>query len=155
MPMTRRLLAALPLAAGAIGCSDPVSPTPDADAVIGVYALHTAAGAAPPALVQQIVEVETGLQMQAYVTSDTLELDSTGRYQQRARIEVRSGSVLINRARWADHGTYALRNGTLHFESDYFQNVTFDGTAASGSVRVTQDIVGEGTAVEYVFRPLR
>ena len=153
MPITRRLLAALPLSASALACSEPAAPTPAPPSVLGVYALHTAAGGAPPALIQHIVETETGLQMQVYVMTDTLELDAGGQYQQRAQIEVRSGTTLVNRARWADHGTYALRNGAMHFESDYLQNVTFEGSAGTSSISLVQDLVGEGTTVEYVLRP--
>lgn len=150
--MTRRLFATLPFAAGVIGCTDPVSPTPDSESVPGAYALHTAAGVAPPALLEHIVESETGTRMEVYITTDTLQLIAGGRYQQRAQLEVRSGSALINRTRWADRGTYTLQNGALHFVSDYFQNVAFDGAAASRSVRITQDIVGEGTTSEFVFQ---
>lgn len=153
MLITRRLFAALPLATGAFACTDSVAPAAPGPSVAGVYALHTAAGAPPPSLIQHIVESETGVQMQVYVTSDTLELEANGQYQQRAQIEVRVGSTLINRARWADHGTYVLDHGAVHFESDYLQNVTFEGSAGANRVSVTQDLVGEGTTVEYVLRP--
>lgn len=121
--------------------------------MVGVYALRTAAGATPPALVQHIVETETGLQMQVYVMNDTLELDIGGHYRQRAQIEVRSGTTLINRARWADHGTYTLQRGAMRFDSDYLQNVTFAGSLGTGTISLVQDLVGEGTTAEYVLEP--
>lgn len=154
MPIIRRPLAALLLAA-AFGCTDGSVTAPVSSPGTGVHALRTAAGADLPALVQRVVESETGMEMQVYVLSDTLELDDHGRYQQRAVIEVRAGDVVIGRSRWVDRGTYTLDRGRAHFESDYLQNVTFDGVVSAGSLRVMQDLVGEGTAVEYVFQPVR
>lgn len=152
MPISRRRLVLL-LLAGAFGCTDASVSAPDAHPAIGVHALRTAAGGVLPALVQRIVD-DSGSEMQVYVLSDTLELDEGGRYQQRARIEVRDGDVVIARSRWTDHGTYTLDRGRAHFVSDYFQNVAFDGVASPGSILVVQDLVGEGTAVDYVFQPV-
>lgn len=153
MPIARRFLAVLPLA-GAFGCTDVSVTAPGSHPVVGVHALRAAAGAPLPALVQRIVDGDSGGEMQVYVLSDTLELDG-GRYQQRARIEVRDGNVVIARSRWNDHGTYTLDRGRAHFESDYVQNVAFDGVVSEGSVLVMQDLVGEGTRVEYVFSLVR
>lgn len=154
MPSIRHLIFTLPLSAGALACAEFVAPaSPSAPSVLGVYALHSAAGAAPPALVQRLVESETGMQMQVYVMSDTLELDANGRYQQRAQLEVRSGATAIAHTHWVDRGTYSVQNGAMHFDSNYFQNVGFGGTRGAGNISLLQDIVGEGTSVEYVLQP--
>lgn len=147
-------VAALSLIAGALACVDArvTAPLPSGS-ILGVYALHSAAGAPPPALIQHLIESETGRQMQVYVMSDTLALDGNGHYLQRAEIEVRSGSTVISRAHWSDHGTYALHDGAMHFESDYLQNVRFDGTLGTGHIALTQDLVGEGATVTYVLHP--
>jgi hypothetical protein len=154
MSITSRLVATLSLLASAFACSDPAAPaSPPAPSILGVYALRTAAGAEPPALIQHIIEAESGMRMQVYVMSDTLELDVGGHYQQRALIEVRSGSTLVGRSRWFDRGRYSSQHGVMRFESDYLQNVAFDGVLGAGSVSLVQDLVGEGTTVVYVLQP--
>jgi hypothetical protein len=59
------------------------------------------------------------------------------------------------RLQWVDHGQLSRNAETLHFTSDYIQNVAFSGVVRdSSAVLVQQDLAGEGYVVDYVFRRL-
>lgn len=146
------LLIAVGVATGGVACAETSTAPPPPLSAVGTYALHAAGGNAPPALVHQSVEAETGRTLDVYVTSDTLTLTADGRYVQRARLEVRSGAQVVGRSAWNDHGTVARAGDVLHFESDYVQNVAFDGTVnADGAIHLVQDLPREGTTAPYRF----
>jgi hypothetical protein len=137
------------------GTPDPPTPPPEEQPVAGRYAVHSAAGSALPALINQSVDTSTHEVIDTYLTSDTLEVTAEGRYVQRARLEARIGGRLVDRRQWVDHGHLSWNAEALQFTSDYFQNVAFSGVAQdSSAVLVQQDLAGEGYVVEYVFRRL-
>lgn len=145
------------LLATSLACSDATSPSPAPvpvpSPVEGVYVMHLAGGAAPPALVQQINDTTSGTVMDVHVMADTLIIEPSNRYVQLATIEVRVGPTAINRSRWADRGVIQRTGGALHFESDHIQHVQFDGTiAADGTLALSQNLMGEeGILVDYRF----
>jgi hypothetical protein len=144
----RSFVAALACAALAACGGD--SPT-EAPAHVGTYVLQTAAGQPAPALIESIPDPESGQSIEVRVLSDTLELHADGTYRQRAQLEARLGGALLGRSIWSDHGDFTVTNGALHFDSNYLQNVAFDGAFTSGVVTLTQNLVLEGTDDVYVL----
>jgi hypothetical protein len=118
---------------------------------VGTWVLQSAAGQPAPALIETTTDPESGKPIDVLVTSDTLELHVDGTYHQRARLEVRLGGQLVGRPIWSDHGLVTVTGTALHFDSNYLQNVTFDGGLASGAVTLTQNLAGEGQADVYVL----
>lgn len=123
---------------------------------IGVYLLESAAGQPAPAVIHSLVDEATGKPIDVVVLGDTLELKSDGTYVQRAQLEVRLGGQLAGRSRWTDHGFYSLEGSTVYFDSDFVQNVAFDGALGDGrTLTVTQNLAGEGTDDVYVLKRQR
>jgi hypothetical protein len=124
--------------------------------IAGTYLLQTAAGQPAPAVIHSDIDITTGQLLEIRVVGDTLDLFSNGHYIQRARIEAYIGGQLASRSRWADNGVYTVTGNAVHFDSDYLQNVAFDGSIGSiepeKSITVTQNLAGEGTPDEYVFK---
>ncbi|MFL5605673.1 MAG: hypothetical protein ACJ8AD_04435 [Gemmatimonadaceae bacterium] len=139
------LVAALALAAGCRGTTDVLPPPLE-----GSYVLHTAAGQPAPALIHTAVD-PSHPPIDVYVLGDTLEILDGGRYIQRGRLEARTGSQLVSTSRWSDHGVFTVDGNALHFDSEYLQNITFDGTIANGMLSITQNLASEGTADVYLF----
>lgn len=60
--------------------------------------------------------------------------------------------AVVGFPRWLDRGRYTVLDGVLHGESERLEFVTLDGTLGSdGMLRITQDIVRNGTSVEYAL----
>ena len=148
-----RVLTPLVLLLALSACSDGI--TGHSEFPEGTYLLHTAAGQPAPAVIHSDIDVTTGKPLEIRVLGDTLELFH-GFYLQHARLEAYVEGQLVSRSRWADRGLYTVTGNALHFESDYLQNVVFDGMiGAAGSISVTQNLAGEGTADEYVFKNMQ
>jgi len=144
----RSFVAALACAA-LVACGGD-SPT-EASTHVGTYIMQTAAGQPAPALIESIPDPESGKTIEVRVTGDTLELHADGTYRQRARLEVRLGGQVVGQSIWSDHGDFTLANGALHFESNYLENVAFDGALTSGVVTLTQNLALEGADDVYVL----
>lgn len=142
------LLAALTLA----GCSAGEGTAPPKTG--NRYIVETANGSPPPAIIATwntggTTLVDTG---SVYLTGDTLTVDPDGTYRESAWLEGRSGTLLLGRQRWGDNGIWTRTGDTLHFESNYIEDVAFDATVpAPGTLATSRDLRGEGTA-DYVFR---
>ena len=134
------------------GCSggDSTAPVAGGDR----YVVETAQGMAPPAIVATwntggSTATDTGT---VFLTGDTLTLGVDGKYRESAWFEGRSGSLLLGRQRWSDHGIWTRTGDEIHFESEYIENVAFDATfPAPGQLETARDLRGEGIA-DYVFR---
>lgn len=119
----------------------------------GTYLLVAANGQPAPALIHSGPYADTGGLLEVHVVADTIRLLDGGRYEQRAKLEARVDGQLVSRSTWADHGAVTHTGSLLHFDSDYLQNVAFDGTLTSaGELRVTQNLAGEGTDDLYALR---
>jgi len=146
----RPFFAALACAAFITACGGD-SPT-EASAHVGTYIMQTAAGQPAPALIESVPDPESGQAIEVRVMSDTLELHADGTYRQRAHLEVRLGGQVVGQSIWSDHGDFTLANGALHFESNYLQNVAFDGALTSDVVTLTQNLALEGANDVYVLK---
>ncbi len=142
------------VAAAAAGCSsgDSTAPVATGDR----YIVETANGSTPPAILTTwntggTAVGDTGT---VYLTADTLTVSADGHYRESAWIEGRSGSLLLGRQRWSDHGIWTRSGDTLHFESEYIENIAFDATVpAIGQLQTTRDLRGQGEGIaQYVFR---
>lgn len=154
MRMTRIGRTALAAALLLAGCAEGTTPTTPVDPLLGVYVLESAEGRSPPAFIFESIVEEESDTVHVFVVSDTLELLAGGRYLQRARLEGRRpGGQLLSRSRWWDRGVVSREGGTLHLESDYFQNVRAEGSIlGAGRVQLVQDLAGEGGIARYVMR---
>ena len=145
----RSLVAALACVV-ALACSGD-SPT-EAPSHVGTYLLQSAAGQSAPAVIHSLMDEDTGKPIQVLVLGDTIELKSDGTYIQRAQLQVRLGGLVAGHSRWTDRGFYSLEGSTVHFDSDYIQNVAFSGALSAGhTLTVTQNLAGEGEDDEYVM----
>ena len=148
MHLTHRFLIAGLVALAA--CADS-SPT-EAKTHVGTYLLQSAAGQPAPAIIHSLIDEASGQSIVLLLLGDTLEVHADGTYIQHARLELRVDGVFTGRSRWSDHGIYSLHGSDIHFESEYLENIAFDGRLASGAViTLTQNLAGEGTDDEYVL----
>ena len=132
------------------GCSGTTDAPPS---LAGTYLLHTAAGQPAPALIHTAVD-PSHAPIDVYVIADTLQILDGGRYIQHGRVEARVASQLVSTSRWSDHGIVTVTGNTLHFDSDYLENLTFDGTVGAGRMlSVMQNLASEGSADLYLFTP--
>jgi len=145
----RSLIAALSSAAIVAACNGG-SPT-EAPLHVGTWVLQSAAGQPAPALIESVPDPESGQPIEVLVVNDTLELHADGTYRQRAQLEVRLGGQFVGRPIWSDHGIVTVTGAALHFESNYLQNVVFDGALTAGAVTLTQNLAGEGLDDVYVL----
>jgi hypothetical protein len=135
----------------ATACSGTTDVLPPPLPLVGRYVLHTAAGQPAPALIHTAVDPSYP-PIDVYVLGDTLEILEGGRYIQRGRLAARTGSQLLSTSRWSDHGVFTVDGNALHFDSEYLQNITFDGTVSpGGSLSIVQNLAMEGTADVYLF----
>ena len=145
-----RTLATLSIALLLAACG---SDTTQPGATTGTYLLVSANGQPAPALIHSGPYTDTGGLLEVHVTADTIQLLDGGRYAQRAKLEARVDGQLVSRSTWSDHGVVSRTGSLLHFDSDYLQNVAFDGTLTSaGELRVTQNLAGEGADDLYTLQ---
>jgi hypothetical protein len=52
---------------------------------------------------------------------------------------------------WRDHGQFTLQGDSVHFVSEFLQNVQFAGAANAGRLEIEQDLPGEGRLARYAF----
>jgi hypothetical protein len=145
-----RLATAAAVFAFTAGCSGAIDAPPS---LVGTYLLHTAAGQPAPALIHTAVD-PSHAPIDVYVVADTLQILDGGRYIQRGHLEAYSESRLVSSSRWSDHGVVTVDGNTLHFDSNYLQNIAFNGTVGAGRMlSVTQNLATEGTPDLYLFTP--
>lgn len=157
-------LCALPLLALA-ACSD--TPTAPAEAT-GRYALEQVDGAPLPAAIFDGVVADTSgdFHLKVVATTGWLELTAGGRYDHGVDLAVTIDGQPQPMVRWRDHGVYVQhadtvplgprksvqRSNTLSFDSEYLQNVSFDGAIEQGRLHIVQDLAGEGRVARFSFR---
>jgi len=144
---TLGVLAGLALA----GCASTSDPLQQPLGLDGTWVIVTANEQAPPALMHDITYFDTGEHVQMFVTHDTITISGTT-YRQRAVTYAESNGVRIGTQLVGDHGLVAQVGPDVHFESDFYQNRTFDGTLAGGDLTVVQDLAAQGTTARYLLR---
>jgi hypothetical protein len=109
-------------------------PTPPSS-VIGTWTSFRIDGKPLPATIAG--GTDEGITWELRVLQDTLVIASNGRWVQRVRTrQVQSDGFNVSSV-WGDRGTWTRDGDTIHFESDWIQNVAFDAELASdGTLRV-------------------
>ena len=121
--------------------------TPD-----GTWVVVTANARALPAVIHDVTYPDDGTHVQVFVTVDTITI-AAGSYRQRGSTFAESNGVRIGTQLVSDHGLVTRNGDALHFESNYYQNVAFDGAVhADGSLVVVQDIAAQGSSASYLLR---
>jgi hypothetical protein len=137
----------------AASCGDgPLTPS----SVAGTYALAQAAAQPLPGVVfDGVIHDPSGASPDFHLiitaTSGSLTLSSDGRYQHAVDLAPAIDGAPQPISRWRDHGQFSILGDSLHFTSEFIQNVRFDGSAAGGQVHVAQDLSGEGRSARYSF----
>jgi hypothetical protein len=154
-----RLVRTVSRAAGLLGLAVVACTTNRTTGVLGLqagsYLMASANGHPAPAVIHTTTDPTSGRPMDIIVVADTMVLGLGDSYQQHAWIEARIDGTVVSTSRWFDHGFFTVQGSTLHFTSDFIQNVAFDGVAGGfGGLTVTQNLAGEGTAVPYLFQLL-
>lgn len=96
------------------------APTP-----VGRWASQRIDGNALPARIAGGTE-ENGLTWEVRVLHDSLTVTADGRWVQRVRTRQTQSDGFDFSGTWADRGTWTREGSTIHFESDWIQNVRFD-----------------------------
>jgi hypothetical protein len=149
---TTKFLATFATAAALAACGDDTMIDPPAGAP-ATYVLVSANDQPAPALVHDVIIPESGEHVQLFVVADTIVLSADGRYTQRAVLQGYSDGIALGRTRRNDHGVVTRTGSALHFLSDYFENLAFDGSLdAQGALTAVQDLPREGTTARYVLR---
>ena len=148
------------LLASALACSGDGSSAEgplDPHALAARYVIDSAFGQAVPARIDVFTDSASGQPIETFVDSDTISVDSaTGRYVQRAHLRTTLQGVVLARQVWADHGVFTRAGDSLHFDSNYIENVAFHGAlGADGRLRIAQELGTETGAGPFVLRPLR
>lgn len=145
------LLAALGAAVALAACTD--GGTAPTRASAAMYVLVSANDQPAPALVHDKIWPDDNEHTQLFVTADTIVLTADGRYTQHAVLLAYSNGSYVGRTDRRDHGIVARSGPALHFDSNFIQNVSFDGSAdEQGTLSVVQDLPLEGTTARYVLR---
>lgn len=144
-------LAAMALVALTLGCSSDTALTPQGGPD-GTYLLQSANGATSPAYLYswKASATDTG---SVYILADTLEITADGKYRDNAWLETRSGNTVLGRLHEFDRGVVTRDGATLHFESNYLENVTFDATLSNdGRFATSRALLPETDPADYVLR---
>ncbi|MEO8621642.1 MAG: plastocyanin/azurin family copper-binding protein [bacterium] len=122
-----------------------------ASRVSGVFILTNAEGAPLPARVDHVTGPTDTLDV--YVDADTVTLAADGTYRQAAFLRFTVNGQPAGNPRWLDRGRFTTSGQALHGESERLEGVTLDAVLLpDGTMRITQDIVRNGTSARYVLR---
>ncbi len=145
-----RLLVGTVALAGA-ACADGAL---ELNALLGTYALETAAGQTLPAVVLDTIipDPARDLQVKVVVTGGSLDVNPDGTYEHRVERQLLVFDEPQPITAWVDHGTFATSEVGLRFVSTFIQNVTFTAFPTNGRLTIEQDLSGEGQTAVYVYR---
>lgn len=145
-----RLLVGTVALAGA-ACADGAL---ELNALLGTYALETAAGQTLPAVVLDTIipDPARDLQVKVVVTGGSLDVNPDGTYEHRVERQLLVFDEPQPITAWVDHGTFAASEVSLRFVSTFIQNVTFTAFPTNGRLTIEQDLSGEGQTAVYVYR---
>ena len=116
----------------------PVTEQP-APSPVGAWAAQRIDGKAMPTLLAGGTEPD-GLQWELRATYDSLHVRADGRWVQRSRVAQTQSDGFNFSGTYADRGTWTREGSTIHFESDWIENVSFDAELqADGTLVVVHD----------------
>ena len=115
------------------GTEQPAPLTP-----VGAWASQRIDGKALPARIAGGTEPD-GLQWELRVVYDSLVVRADGRWVQRVRTTQTQSDGFNYSVTWGDRGTWTRQGNTIHFESDWIQNVAFDAELTSAGLVVMHD----------------
>jgi len=147
--LSRLLVGAVTLAGAA--CADGAL---QLNALLGVYALETAAGQPLPAVVLDTIipDPARDLQVKVVVTAGSLDVKPDGTYEHRVERQLLVFDTPEPITAWVDGGAFATTDGGLRFVSNLIQNMSFTAVAANGTLVIEQDLSEEGQTAVYVYR---
>ena len=103
--------------------------------VVGTWTSRLIDGKSLPASIAG--GTDEGITWDLRVLQDTLVIASNGRWVQRVRTRQTQSDGFNFNSTWGDRGNWTRQGDTIHFESDWIQNVAFDAELASdGTLRV-------------------
>ena len=116
----------------------PVTEQPEVSPV-GAWASQKIDGKTLPALIAGGTEPD-GLQWELRATYDSLTVRADGRWVQRSRVAQTQSDGFNFGGTYGDRGLWTRQGNTIHFESDWIENVSFDGELqADGTLVVIHD----------------
>jgi hypothetical protein len=154
MAVASRFGAVLFLLAAACGEST-VAPSGPA----GTYTLRQAGGQPLPGTVFDEIISSGGtspdFQLRILVSAGSLTLADDGTYRHELDFTSTIDGVAQPSGVWGDHGRYTLAGDSVHFESEFIQNLAFGGALAGGRLEIEHDLAvrlaGQGDPARYEF----
>ena len=140
----------------ATACGDGAT-TPSTPA--GQYALEQAGGQPLPGTVFDELISPGGttpdFQLRIIVSSGSLTLADDGTYRHEMHFTSTIDGVAQPSGVWGDHGRYTLAGDSVHFDSEFIQNLAFAGAFAGGRLEIEHDLAvrlaGQGDPARYAF----
>ena len=115
------------------------APMPAPSSVVGSWVTQRLDGKALPASIAGGTE-PNGLTWDVTVVHDTLIITADGRWVQHVRTRQTQSDGFDFSAFWGDKGIWTRQGDTVHFDSDWIQNVAFDAQLqADGTLVVMHD----------------
>ena len=124
---------------------DTTTPAPTPSPIIGTWTSVRINGSALPARIAGDTEPD-GLVWEVRVLQDTLYVRGDGRWVQRVRTQQVQSDGFFARGTWGDRGIWTRNGDTIHFESDWIENVAYDAhLAADGTLVVDHNFTLDET----------
>ena len=122
-----------PVTPGPVVVPSPVTPTPPAGIrpVVGRWGTYRLDDKTLPAVIAGGTEPD-GLTWELRAVFDSLVIRADGRWEQRARVRQEQSDGTQFGGTFYDKGRWTRQGDSLHFESDWIQNVRFDGYLSEG-----------------------
>ena len=135
------IVSALLVACGSDEATAPRQEPPPPSSVVGTWVSQTIDGKAMPARLVGGTEPD-GLTWEVRAVSDTLILQANGRWTQRVRTRQTQSDGFDFVGTHGDRGIWTRTGNTIHFESDWIENVAFDATLEDdGTLVVMHDFL--------------
>ena len=105
--------------------------------VVGTWTSRQIDGKALPASIAG--GTDEGVTWDLSVLQDTLLVTADGRWVQRVRTRQVQSDGFTFTTFWGDHGTWTRQGDTIHFESQWIENVAFDAQLTTDGLVVMHD----------------
>jgi hypothetical protein len=110
---------------------------PPALTPVGTWTSRKIDGQALPARIAG--GTDGGITWELRVLHDTLIVQANGRWVQHVRTKQTQSDGFDFAGFWGDRGTWTRSGDTIHFESDWIENVAFDGQLTNDGLVVLHD----------------
>ena len=110
---------------------------PAPTSVVGTWTSRKIDGKTLPATIAG--GTHAGITWDLKVTHDTLVVQANGRWVQRVRTRQTQSDGFNYSTTWGDRGTWTRQGDSIHFESDWIQNVAFDAQLTTDGLVVMHD----------------